>query len=121
MDVPTLMTRLIGDKKRWWAYKRRAAALPLNHRTALAGIERYLMYAGGVDDDAERMFQMFEDLADLFEQAAAAGTPVRDVVGADPVEFVEVFKENYGVARWIGKEQRRLIETVDRAERQEDS
>ncbi|MFI6793991.1 hypothetical protein [Streptosporangium canum] len=32
---------------------------------------------------------MFEDLADLFEQAAADGTPIREIVGEDPVEFVE--------------------------------
>ena len=34
---------------------------------------------------------MLEDLADLFEQAAADGTPIREIVGDDPVEFVEAF------------------------------
>ena len=40
----------------------------------------------------------FEDLADLFEQAAADGTPIREIVGKDPVEFVEAFAENYSQA-----------------------
>ena len=38
---------------------------------------------------------MFEDLADLFEQGAADETPIREIVGEDPVEFVEAFLRNY--------------------------
>ena len=38
---------------------------------------------------------MLGDLADLFEQAAANGTPVREIVGEDPVEFAEAFVRNY--------------------------
>ena len=38
---------------------------------------------------------MLEDLADLFEQAAADGTPIREIVGEDPVEFAETFLQNY--------------------------
>lgn len=119
MDVAKLVTKVIGDKKRWLAYKRRAAALPPTYRATLAGVERYLMHAGGVDDNADRMMQMFDDLADLFEQSAAAGTPIREVVGTDPVEFVETFIQNYGVASWISKEQKRLLDAVEQAERQE--
>ena len=47
------------------------------------------MYFGPVDGDSAAA--MFEDLADLFEQAAADGTPIREIVGEDPVEFVEAF------------------------------
>ncbi|WP_433775311.1 DUF1048 domain-containing protein [Microbacterium sp. gxy059] len=61
--------------------------------------------------------QAFEDLADLFEQASADGTPVREVVGDDPVDFAESFAANYGEAGWIGRERRRLNEAIDRAER----
>lgn len=35
--------------------------------------------------------EMFCDLVDLFEQSAAAGTPIRAIVGDDPVEFVDDF------------------------------
>jgi DNA-binding ferritin-like protein (Dps family) len=44
---------------------------------------------------------MFEDLADLFEQAAANGTPIREIVGDDPVEFVETFVQNYSEGGYI--------------------
>ena len=44
---------------------------------------------------------MFDDLADLFEQSAASDTPVREIVGEDPVEFVEAFLRNYPEGGWI--------------------
>jgi DNA-binding ferritin-like protein (Dps family) len=96
-----LITGSLEDKKRWRAYKRRVQQLPPSYRTAVEGVERYLMYAGGADED--KLLQMIDDLADLFERAAADGTPVRAIVGDDPVEFVETFKSNYGLGSWLGK------------------
>ena len=57
---------------------------------------------------------MFEDLADLFEQSAADGTPIRVIVGEDPVEFVEAFLQNYEKGGWIGRERERLTNAIDR-------
>ena len=37
------------------------------------------------------LMSMLGDLADLFEQAAADRTPIRAVVGEDPVRFAETF------------------------------
>ncbi len=67
--------------------------LPANYRTAVDAIEHYLMHFGATGRRQRR--PMFEDLADLFEQAAADGTPIREIVGDDPVEFVEAFAQNY--------------------------
>lgn len=104
-------------KKRWWAYKARVRELPSSYRTAVDGIERYLLYAGAVSDSGQ-FLQMVDDLADLFERAAIDGTPVRTIVGDDPVEFVEEFKRNYGLGSWISKEQRRLTDAIQRAEQE---
>ncbi len=46
-----------------------------------------------VDDD--RVLAMFEDLADLFERGALEGTPIRGIVGSEPLEFLELFARNY--------------------------
>ncbi len=51
---------------------------------------------------------MIGDFADLWERAAADGTPVRDIVGDDPVEFAETFPQAYTGKRWIDKERARL-------------
>ena len=58
---------------------------------------------------------MFEDLADLFEQSAADGTPIREIVGEDPVEFAETFLRNYPEGSWIVQERSRLTSAIDRA------
>ena len=105
--------KVIGDKRRWRAYQERTKQLPENYRTAVEGLERYLMYTGPGDGD--RLMTMIEDLADLFEQSAAAGTPVRAIVGDDPVEFAEAFKRNYGLSQWLSKEQQRLTSAIERA------
>lgn len=115
MDISKLTTKVIGDKRRWRAYKARTRRLPENYRAAVDAIERYLMYFGGVTDGSTAA-SMFEDLADLFEQAAADGTPIRDVVGDEPVEFMEAFIRNYAGGGWVGREQRRLTDAISRAE-----
>lgn len=114
ISISDITTKLIGDKKHWKQYKARTAALPTSHRTAIDGIERYLMYTG--PNDGEQLMRMLDDLADLFEQSAADGTSVRAVVGDDPIAFAEEFKANYGIGSWLSKEQQRLVDAIDKAD-----
>lgn len=100
----------LGDKRRWWQYKARAKQLPEPYRTAVDAFERYLMYFGSGGGVA-----LFEDLIDLFEQSAADRTPIREVVGEDPVEFIETFARNYQDESWINRERQRLIGAIERA------
>lgn len=82
------LTGSLEDKKQYRQYKERVRALPTPYRTAVEGIDRYVMYAGGIADGAT-LVRMVDDLATLFESAAADGTSVRDVVGEDAVAFAE--------------------------------
>jgi DNA-binding ferritin-like protein (Dps family) len=60
---------------------------------------------------------MFEDLADLFEQAAADGTPIREIVGEDPVEFAGGFVQNYSEGGYVpARGRKRLTDAIARAE-----
>jgi DNA-binding ferritin-like protein (Dps family) len=115
MSLSNIAAKVIGEKKRWRAYKARTKVLPEPYRAAVDAVERYLMNSGEVPTDGERLATMFEDLADLFERAAADGTPVRDVVGADPVEFVTTFALTYSDGGWIAKERARLVRSIDEA------
>src|SRR4029077_8438751 len=60
------ISKVIGPKKRWRAYKARVRQLPENYRTAVDAIERYLMHFVPADGDSAA--SEFEDLADLFER-----------------------------------------------------
>lgn len=108
-----IISKMVGEKRRWRQYKARTARLPEGYRQAVGAIERYLMHAG--PGDGTLAATMFEDLADLFEQAAADGTPVREVVGDDPVEFVEAFVRNYSEGGWVDRERVRLARAIDEA------
>lgn len=108
------VTGSFEDKKRWRQYKTRNQQLPRNYRTAIDGLERYFMYAGAIVK-GDVLMQMLEDLADLIERAAADGTPIRDIVGADPVEFAEIFIQNYSDGQWINSERKRLADATDSA------
>lgn len=110
------MSTWIDQKKQYRAYKARVAALPAPYRTTVEALERYVSTLG--PGKAEPLQQLFDDVAELFEQSAADGTPVRAVVGDDPVEFAEELLRNYPAGSWIAKERARLTKAVDDAERE---
>ncbi len=114
------LTGSLEQKKQYKQAKARLDALPEPYLTAASGVSRYLMYYGGVTD-GDTIVQMFVDLADLWERAAADGTTVGEIVGDDPVEFAETFAQAYGGARWIDKERARLIKAIGEAQRGERS
>ncbi|MFH8574065.1 DUF1048 domain-containing protein [Streptomyces sp. NPDC017993] len=108
------IAKVIGPKKRWRAYKGRVKELPENYRTAVEVIQRYLMHFVPTDGDSNAA--MFEDLADLFEQAAVDGTPIREVVGEEPVEFVDAFAQNYSEGGYVpARARKQLIDDIERA------
>jgi DNA-binding ferritin-like protein (Dps family) len=107
------ITGPLEQKRRYRRYKARVERLPVSYRTAVEAVQRYSYYFG--HGTAEGGLLMLEDLADLFEQAAANRTPVREIVGADPVEFAEAFLRNYPQGQWIVRERERLTSAIDRA------
>jgi DNA-binding ferritin-like protein (Dps family) len=113
-----MVTGSLEQKKQYRQYKARIEALPEPYVTVAKALERYFMYYGGVMD-GETVLQMFGDFADLWERAAADGTPVRAIVGEDPVEFAETFAQAYTGRQWIDKERARLTKAIEDAERGE--
>ncbi|MES0837379.1 DUF1048 domain-containing protein [Nocardiopsis tropica] len=115
--APSWIEQVTGsfeDKKRYRQYKARTKQLPENYRTAVEALDRYLMYFGSITR-GDILMEMLDDLIDLFEQSAAVGTPIREIVGEDPVEFAETFLANYSEGQWIKKERERLARAIERA------
>ena len=104
----------LEQKKQYRQYKARVEALPEPYHQAAKALERYLMYSSGLTD-GDTMMTMFADFADLWERAAADETPVRAIVGDDPVEFAETFAAAYSGKQWIDKERARLVKAIDEA------
>ncbi len=112
------LTGSLEQKKQYRHEKARIDALPEPYGTAAKAMHRYLMYYGGVTD-GDTLITMFGDLADLWERAATDRTPVREIVGDDPVDFAETFAQAYSGRQWIDKERDRLIKAIEDAEQQE--
>ncbi|MER7796562.1 DUF1048 domain-containing protein [Microbacterium sp. NPDC096154] len=110
------LTGPLEQKKQYKQDKRRIDALPEPYGAAAKAMHRYLMYYGGITG-GDTLVAMFTDLADLWERAAADETPLRQIVGDDPVEFAESFAQAYAGERWIDKERARLTKSIEDAER----
>ena len=104
------ISKVVGPKGQWRENKARVRQLPPNYRTALDALERYLNYLGPGGDGGA----IYADLIDLFEQSAANGTPLREVVGEDPVAFIETFIQNCLDGDWRAPERERFIKTIER-------
>ena len=104
----------IAQKRRYRQYKARTRRLPASYREAIEALERYLLYFGAIAK-GDVLVSMLEDLLDLFEQSAANRTPIRAIVGEDPVGFAEEFVRNYSEGQWINKERERLTSAIERA------
>lgn len=108
------VTGPLEEKKEYRQDKARMDALPEPHRTAAKALHRYLIYYSGIVD-GRTSITMLGDLIDLWERAAVDGTSVREVVGADPVDFAESFAQAYTGRQWIDKERARLASSIARA------
>ena len=110
------ITGSLEQKKQYKQYKQRIEALPEPYGTAAKALQRYFMYYGGVTD-GETAITMMGGFVELWERAAADGTPVRAIVGENPVEFAETFAQAYNGTQWIDKERARLTKAIEDAER----
>jgi hypothetical protein len=100
------------------------AAVQGAHETASRELSHGGRCPGAVPDvlrDGGGGTAIYEDLIDLFEQSAADRTPIREIVGEDPVEFIETFVRNYPKGQWIIRERERLTNAIKRAEEEEGS
>jgi DNA-binding ferritin-like protein (Dps family) len=110
------ITGSFEQKKQYRQYRARLEALPEPYGTSAKALQRYFTYYGGVTD-GETILRMMVDHIELWERAAADGTPVRAIVGEDPVEFAETFVQAYSCTQWIDKERARLTRAIDDADR----
>lgn len=117
MFISKLISKVVGPKGQWRQYKARTRRLPASYRRAVEALERYLNYLGPGGGGSA----ILEDLVDLFEQSAVDGIPIRQLVGEDPVEFIEAFVRNYPEGHWRSRERERFIRAIETIEREQEN
>ena len=92
----SIIELLVGDleeKKEYRQMMKRVNALPDDYRFAYKKMQNYLYSYGCTDGDVgafvDNSTNMFTDLLELFEQSAAAGVPVQEVIGEDLAGFCD--------------------------------
>ncbi|WP_026927742.1 DUF1048 domain-containing protein [Granulicoccus phenolivorans] len=108
------ITGSFEQKKQYRHSMARIDALPDPYRSVARALHRYVLACGGVVD-GDTVVRMVDGLADLWEQAAADHTPVREIVGDDPAEFADTFVQAYAGEHWADKQRRRLADAIDDA------
>ena len=94
-------------------YTLRVARLPLAFRSTLTALERYLRTATLMRDDDIRL--MLGRVVERFEQAAADGYSITDVIGPDPVEYVDALCGRYIDGPGAPERRQTLRDAVDLA------
>jgi DNA-binding ferritin-like protein (Dps family) len=110
------VTGSLEQKKQYKQDKARIDGLPEPYGTAAKAMHRYLLNTSGIVD-GDVTSRMLTDLADLWEAAAGDGTPVRGIVGDDPVDFAETFAKAYAAKEWQDKERARFTKAIEDAEK----
>lgn len=77
---------IIEGKKRWRAHLARVKALPRDYQIVYKEIQRYLFKVGPINLSGDKLLP---GIVDFFEQGAAAGTGVVELIGTDVAAFCD--------------------------------
>ncbi|MFF4732261.1 DUF1048 domain-containing protein [Streptomyces mirabilis] len=77
---------IVEGKKQWWAHVARVQALPPDYRIVYKEIQKYLFKVGPVDLEDGNLLSR---IVDFFEEGAAAGKGVMELIGPDVAAFCD--------------------------------
>ena len=77
---------VIDGKRQWRAHMARVKALPPDYRIVYKQIQRYLFKIGPADLPDGRLLS---GIVEFFEEGAAAGTGVLELIGSDVAAFCD--------------------------------
>ncbi|MET8852305.1 DUF1048 domain-containing protein [Amycolatopsis sp. NPDC004625] len=76
---------IIEGKKQWRAHQARVKALPPDYRIVYQEMQKYLFKVGPVDLEGN----LLPGIVDFFEESAATGRGVLEVIGEDVAAFCD--------------------------------
>jgi len=92
------------EKLEYRQYRKRVNALPADLRQAMRALEKYLW--NWAKDGS--MYDLLEDILELFEGAAADGLSVKEVIGDDIVTFADDLLSENQDKTWLDTQRRKL-------------
>ncbi len=83
MNIREIMER----KRAWQAHQKRVKTLPKDYQIVYGEMQKYLFKVGPVDQ--EEGTNLLTGIVDLFEEGAASGKSVLEVIGNEPAAFCD--------------------------------
>lgn len=83
MEIHSIMQR----KKQWKGYMLHVKSLPKDYQVVYKQIQKYIFKVGHVD--SEQSEELLFGIIDFFEESAARGNPVLEVIGNDVAAFCD--------------------------------
>ena len=87
----------LDDKRKYKQMMKCVDDLPKDYSFTFKQIQKYIYTVGGVSGDVTMFnnLNIFQDLLDLFEESAADGRNIIDVIGNDVSKFCDEFISAY--------------------------
>ncbi|OEH82775.1 cytoplasmic protein [Enterococcus rivorum] len=98
------------DKAEYKAFLERVKKLPKDYRIVYEEITKFLwQFSSG---DGMDMVDLNQDLLEFFEESAAAGIPVLELIGGDVGAFAENTLHEYQAKTWIDSQKTKMNQRV---------
>jgi len=103
-----LLKKILGDKKRYRAFKNNVAALPQPYAETMDALQKYMWnFAKG-----DGFMDALEEILHIFQENAAENVPVKNIIGDDPVKFCDDIMAQYPDDLWLITYQNKLRKQI---------
>ena len=101
--------KMIAEKKEWNLFQKRIKKLPKDYKNAMKGIQTYMFNFAG----SPEIMQVLYDLLEMFEEGAAEGKKVTDIVGSDLGAFCEDISKALPGGNWMDNYKKNLKDQIN--------
>lgn len=110
INIFKLIVGAKSDKDEYQKLQQRAESLPDDYRFVFKKMQQYMMnFAGGSGMD---IVSLCKDLIEMFEQGAADGRKVSEIIGDNPAEFCDELMRNANT--WTDKLRQKLNDSINK-------
>mgnify|MGYP005984508965 CR=1 FL=1 len=95
--MANIFKKLVGEKKQYRKVKKEMKELPKPYAETLEALEKYMWNFA----KTSKFMDVLEELLQIFQENAAEGVPVGNVIGDDPVTFADTIMAQYPDELWL--------------------
>lgn len=103
--------KIMEDKKEFKLYKKRVSQLPEDYKNAIEGIQTYMF---STCDNETTLIEILYGTLEMFEESAAEGKRVTDIIGNDLGTFCEDLNKAFPGSNWIDNYKKKIQKRINK-------